>query len=85
MHDPQHFDTHREMLLQARQRTRALLAHLLHQQADLDAHVAMVPAQTMHEGRTALEGAIDSARRMLESIETALQNALRQENSQPTT
>lgn len=81
MTHPKDFDTHREMLVQARQRTRQLLDTLLHQQADLNAHVAMVPAETIHEGRTALEGAIDSARRMLESIDTALT----QENSQAIT
>jgi hypothetical protein len=67
--DPQ---SRQHILRDARQRTRELLDRLLHQQAELESFPSMLPAETMHEGRIALQGAIDSARAMLQSIDDAL-------------
>ena len=67
--DPQ---THQHLLRDARRRTRELLDRLLHQQAELQSFPSELAAETMQEGRIAIQGAIDSARAMLQSIDDAL-------------
>ena len=62
----------RQVLADARQRARKLLDDLMRQQAELDASPPALDAQRLAAGRAALQGAIDSSRRMLQSIEKAL-------------
>ena len=61
-----------QLLREARQRTCELLDRLLHQQAELASFPSELAAETMQEGCIALQGAVDSARAMLQSIDDAL-------------
>ncbi|HEX2972270.1 MAG TPA: hypothetical protein VHP11_08045 [Tepidisphaeraceae bacterium] len=61
-----------QLLSQARQRATALLEDLLHHQAELDASSTIVEATQLEAGRQALHSAVDSARRMVHSIDQAL-------------
>jgi hypothetical protein len=66
---------HLQLLVSARDRARKLLDQLLRQQTELSTLPSMIPAETIHEGRIALQGAIDAARAMLENLEVSLQKA----------
>ncbi|MGE5608683.1 MAG: hypothetical protein ACM359_05490 [Bacillota bacterium] len=60
------------LLTQAHQRAQTLLNDLLHHQAELDACPPTLPPAQLEAGRQALRNAVDSARRMVHSIEQAL-------------
>ena len=61
------------MLRESRQRATALLDNLVRQKADLEAWPpGTVNPEQLRAGRAAIEGAIDAARRMVQSIDSAL-------------
>ena len=63
------------MLREAKARGEKLLAELLEHQAELDANPPDLPAPQLKQGREAMQKAIDSARRMVDSLNQAQQIA----------
>ena len=61
-----------QLLLVAREKARRLLEEIMRHQADLDASPPALCAAQLEAGRLAMAKAIDSATRMLQSIEDAL-------------
>ena len=59
------------MLREAKTRGEKLLAELLKHQAELDASPPDLPPQQLKQGREAMQKAIDSARRMVDSLNQA--------------
>ena len=59
------------MLREAKARGEKLLAELLKHQAELDANPPDLPAPQLKQGREAMQKAIDSARRMVDSLNQA--------------
>lgn len=62
---------HTGILDDARQRAALLLQNLLHHQADLSAPRSAISLQSLAAGQEALRETVDSAARLLESIEQA--------------
>src|SRR5262245_46247413 len=60
-----------KMLAEARAKGEHLLASLLKQQAEVEANPANIPPDKLEQGRMAFQKAIDSARRMLKSLDEA--------------
>lgn len=61
-----------QLLLAARDKARRLLEEIMRHQAELDATPPALNAAQLRAGRLAMGKAIDSATRMLQSIEEAL-------------
>jgi hypothetical protein len=69
--DPDDADTH-ELLKQAREKGEKLLADLLKKQAEIDANPPSdLPLEQLQQGREAMQKAITSAQRMLDSLNQA--------------
>jgi hypothetical protein len=64
-----------KMLTEARAKAEHLLSELLKQQAEVEANPPALPAEQLEQGRFAFQKAIDSARRMLKSLDEAQQIA----------
>ena len=60
-----------KMLSEARAKAEHLLAALLTQQAEVEANPPDIPPDKLEQGRAAFQKAIDSARRMLKSLDDA--------------
>jgi hypothetical protein len=60
-----------KMLNEARTKAEHLLSELLKQQAEVEAHPPDIGAEKLAQGRYAMQKAIDSARRMLKSLDDA--------------
>lgn len=69
---PMIFPDDLNLLAQARQRAQTLLDDLLRKQAELDASLPNLSPAQLEAGRQALCNAVDSARRMVHSIDQAL-------------
>ena len=65
-------DDQLHLLLAARDKARRLLEEIMRHKAELDAGPPALDAAQLQAGRMALGKAIDSATRMLQSIEEAL-------------
>lgn len=61
-----------QLLLAARDKARKLLEEIIRHQAELDAEPPALERAQLEAGRQAMRKAIDSAARMLQSIEEAL-------------
>lgn len=61
-----------QLLLAARDKARTLLEEIIRQQAELEAAPPALERAQLEAGRLAMRKAIDSAARMLQSIEEAL-------------
>ena len=59
------------MLVAARAKAERLVADLLKQQAEVEANPPKLPAEQLEAGRQAFQKAIDSAQRMLKSLDAA--------------
>ena len=59
------------MLREARAKAEHLISELLKQQAEVEANPPDLPTEQLQVGREAMQKAIDSARRMLASLEDA--------------
>ena len=69
--DPDDADTH-ALLRQAREKGEKLLADLLAKQAEIDANPPRdLPPEQLKQGREAMQKAIASAQRMLDSLSQA--------------
>lgn len=64
-----------KMLTEARAKAEHLLSQLLKQQAEVEAKPPDLPAEKLEQGRFAMQKAIDSARRVLKSLDEAQQIA----------
>lgn len=64
-----------ELLNQARERARKLLDELVRHQAELETNPPALTPDQLKEGRQAMQNAIASATKMLQSIEAALASA----------
>ena len=72
--DPSDPET-QKLLIEARKKAEHLLSELLKQQAEVEAKPPTMPAEQLAQGRFAMQKAIDSARRMLKSLDEAQQIA----------
>lgn len=68
--DPNDPETIR-MLHEARSKGERLLSELLKQQAEVEANPPKLPPEQLEAGRQAMQKAIESARRMLKSLDEA--------------
>jgi hypothetical protein len=59
------------MLHEARSKAERLLSELLKQQAEVEANPPKLSPEQLEAGRAAMQKAIDSARRMLKSLDEA--------------
>jgi len=64
-----------KLLTEARAKAEHLLSELLKQQAEVEAKPPALSAEQLEQGRFALQKAIDSASRMLKSLDEAQQIA----------
>ena len=71
-----------QLLLAAREKARKLLEEIIRHQAELDAAPPALDRARMEAGRLAMQKAIDSASRMLQSIEDALAS-IRRDRQEP--
>jgi hypothetical protein len=62
-----------KLLSEARKKAEHLLSELLKQQAEVEAKPPDLPAEKLEQGRHALQKAIESATRMLKSLDEAQQ------------
>ena len=72
-----------QLLLAAREKARKLLEEIIRQQAELDAAPPAIDRAQLEAGRYAMRQAIDSASRMLQSIEEALASIQREPGDEP--
>jgi hypothetical protein len=68
-----------QLLLAAREKARKLLEEIIRHQAELEAEPPALERAQIEAGRLAMRKAIDSASRMLQSIEEALASIRRDE------
>ena len=66
-----------QLLLTARDKARKLLEEIVRHQAELDAEPPALERAQLEAGRAAMRKAVDSAERMLQSIEDALASVRR--------
>lgn len=72
--DPSDPET-QKLLNETRAKAEMLLAELLKQQAEVEAKPPALSAEQMEQGRAAMQKAIESARRVLKSLDAAQQIA----------
>jgi hypothetical protein len=69
-----------QLLVAAREKARKLLEEIIRHQAELDADPPPLERAQLEAGRLAMRKAIDSAARMLQSIEEALASVRRDQD-----
>jgi hypothetical protein len=68
-------DDPQALLAEARVRAEKLLNHLVAEQAEIEKNPPKISAEALVEGRAAMAKAIDAARRTVEAIEAAIEEA----------